>query len=84
MANAVFLKLREGRSIRFGRTKDAAAAAKVKRSVEEWVREGVTISMANAQGELEDVNLNNVVAIEISEEPTPPTGSRLVLDSPRD
>ena len=82
MANAVFLKLREGRSIRFGRTKDAAAAAKVKRGVEEWIRVGVTISMANAQGNLEDVNLKHVVAIEISEEPTPPTGSRLVLDLP--
>ena len=83
MANVVFLKLREGRCIRFGRTKDAAAAAKVKRGVEEWIREGVTISMANAQGELEDVNLKNVVAIEISEEPTPSTGSRILPNTQR-
>jgi len=77
MATTVFLKLQEGRRIRFGRTKDPAAADKVKRSVEEWIREGVTISMANAQGELEDVNLMHVVAIDIVEEPTPPTGSRV-------
>ena len=83
MATAVFFRLNEGSLVRFGRTRDSVAAAKVKRSVEDWARDGVTVSVANAKGELVEVNLKNVVAVELADEPTPPTGSRMVLDPPR-
>ena len=73
---SVFLRFKEGRSIRFGKTGDAVTAAKVKRSVEEWVRDGVTISMANALGQLEEIDLRKVVAIDIVDEQRSPDARR--------
>ena len=76
VATAVFLRLRDGRRVRFGRSRDPSGAAKVKRDVEAWIAEGITLSVANAQGGIEDVAPTTVEAVELIPEPTPTRGSQ--------
>jgi hypothetical protein len=75
MATAVFLRLRDGRRVRFGRSRDPAGAAKVKTDVEQWISAGITLSVANSHGGIEDVAPATVEAVELVGEPTPTRGS---------
>jgi hypothetical protein len=78
MATAVFLRLRDGRTVRFGHARDAASAAKVKNDVETWVSAGITLSVANARGTIEDVTPSSVEIVELCSEPTPMLGSPVI------
>ena len=68
MSTTVYLRLADGRRVRFARTPDAVAAQKVRTGVEGWIADGMTLSVANAQGQIEDVNAKSVVAIELMDE----------------
>jgi len=75
MATDVFLKLQEGRRVRFGRARDVIAAAQVKAHLELWISKGMTLTVANAQGVAEDVVPGSVLAIELVHEATPAGGA---------
>jgi hypothetical protein len=80
MATVVFLILKEGDKIPYGRSNEPQMAMRMKRSVESWIRNGATLSVANSHGDVLEINLKNVVAVEIGDEPTPPTGLRLSVE----
>ena len=82
MATSVFLKLRDGRVVRFGRAHDAAGAEKVKADVEHWIAAGITLSVGSAQGLIEEVTPHSVELVELVVERTPANGSRIASGLP--
>jgi hypothetical protein len=68
MPTAVFLKLKQGRRVRFGQAHDAAGAKKVKADVLQWIHDGITLTVANAQGEAEDITANAIADVELVNE----------------
>ena len=75
MGTTVYIQLRDGRRVRFGRATDAASAAKVKDVVAGWVRDGMLLSLANAHGGVDDVLPRSVASVDLADEPTPARGS---------
>ena len=75
MATTVVLRLRDGRRVLFHRTRDPGKAERWKSDLEQWIEAGMTVSIANARGELEDLVPSTISAIEIVDEPTPTTSS---------
>jgi hypothetical protein len=78
MSTAVYLRLRDGRRVRFAHARDPGGAETIRRHAEQWVAEGATVSVADHTGRIEDVGAQSVVAIELADDPTPPTGMRTV------
>ncbi len=76
MATAIFLRLRDGRAIRFGHALDAAGAAKLKADVEHWIATGITLSVGSAQGVIEEVAARSVEGVELVVELMPGMGGR--------
>jgi len=68
MSTTVFLRLKDGRRIQFARAHDTASAQKVRTGVEGWIADGMTLSLANSRGEIEDVAAKSIVAIELMED----------------
>jgi len=75
MATSVFLRLQEGRRVRFGYARDAAGAARVKAEVERWIHAGTTLTVTDAHGAAEDIAPTAVAEVELVQEPTPTRGA---------
>jgi hypothetical protein len=69
MGTSVYLKLKDGRSLPLKEGADSASAAVVKAHFEEWLRNGITLSVTDAQGKVEDITPRRVVAIEMIDTP---------------
>jgi hypothetical protein len=81
MGTTVYLKLKAGERIHFGRC-DGDTAIRVVSTVENWIRRGTTVALANSQGAIVEVNLRDVLMVEVIDDPTPPRGSRLAPPLP--
>jgi hypothetical protein len=79
MGTKVILRLKDGRSLQLGRASDSTAAARVKADIERWLDAAVTLSVANAKGEIEDITPRSVISVEtvievVSDRLRPPPG----------
>lgn len=64
MGTKVILRLKDGRSLQLGRASDPAAADQVRADVQRWLDASVTLSVANAKGQLEDITPRSVISVE--------------------
>jgi hypothetical protein len=75
MGTTIYIRLQDGRRVRFGRAPDVSAAERVMNVVAGWVREGMSLSLADAGGQLEEVLARTVQGFELTNEATPAQGS---------
>jgi hypothetical protein len=68
MATTVFVKLRDGRRLSVGKADSRPAAEKVRQDVESWIMRGVTLTISNEQGKVEDITPTGVVGFDVCEE----------------
>jgi hypothetical protein len=71
MSTSVYLKLTDGRSLPLKEGAQQAVAAIIKEHFERWIKAGMTLSVANAHGEVEEITPRRVLAIEVVEMPDP-------------
>jgi hypothetical protein len=69
MGTSVYIRLKDGRSLPLKEGADSASAAVLKAHFEEWLRNGITLSVTDAQGRVEDITPRRVVAIEAIDDP---------------
>ena len=69
VSTSVFLRLKDGRSIALKEEAEQAAALQVKAHFEQWLVDGMTLSVANGKGAVEDITPTSVVAIDVVELP---------------
>jgi hypothetical protein len=65
MPIAVLIRLRDGRCIPYRLASDSDVASRLKIHLEHWLRRGMTLSMANAQGDLVDIGPETVEQVEL-------------------
>lgn len=68
-STSVILRLKDGRSIALKEETERAAAIFIKAHFEQWLRDGMTLSVANAQGRVEEITPRHVMAIEAVDYP---------------
>jgi hypothetical protein len=74
MAAVVYLRLRDGRRVRFGHSQHIAGAARMKSTIEQWIADGITLTLADAHGGLRDVPPESVAGVDLDDEETPAHG----------
>ncbi len=69
MGSSVYLKLKNGRMVSLLSGADKRAALAMKDHLDTWVTRGQTLSVANANGQVDEVTPRSVQAIEVVDEP---------------
>jgi hypothetical protein len=68
VGTSVYLKLKDGSSVRIAKARDAAMADKIRLQVAQWLKAGTTISATNAHGGSVEITPTRVIAIDVTVE----------------
>jgi hypothetical protein len=72
MSTSVFLKLKDGRALPLREKISDSIAAGITACFERWIQRGMTLSIADAHGQVEDIPSQRVLCLETVREPDPP------------